>query len=382
MQTHISKFDLSKLTKKEKLYFSMMAAKGAVPLIKGRPGEAKTAIIKSIAKKVGWRTDESKPFEYGMQLIDIRLSQIDEVVVTGYPAANPDGVTYSFRIPDWAKRANEKPTIIVFEEYNRAKLEQRNAAMQIMCEREVGMNWKLNDDVYMVATGNLGEEDGTDVEEIEAAQKGRMATIRHSLTIPEWEEGYATEHVHSLVLSFLKTNPQWFYKYENDESDSYASARTWDYLSKFIITNFGKTEPNLKEISDAMLMVGKAYVGNTITPFIRYIEQMQNVSVKDIINRYDQVKQHVAGFTRPQITEYLTNLSTFDIEKWNDQQLGNVVQFLKDIEDDDEKINFMIKIVDKLDIVKCKKDPESYKNTKFITNEFASLKTRIKSHHS
>lgn len=357
--------NISKLTRIEKIYYMMMVARGAVPFVQGRPGEAKTAIVRSIASKLGY------------QFIDIRLSQIDEAVVTGLPLGDENGKSFSFRTPDWALRANEHPTIICFEEYNRAKLEQRNAAMQIMCEREVGMNHKFNDDVLMIATGNLGEEDGTDVEEIESAQRGRLATIRHTLTIEDWEEGYAKENVHPLILSFIKTNPQYFYKYEGDEAPAYASPRSWDYLSKFITRN------NLGdgELTDYMVTIGKSYVGSTIQPFIRYIEQLRQISVKDILTRYDEIREFAIKFTRPQISEYLINLQEMTIEKLKAAEVDNLIKFLGDIKDDDELASFFVKIVAQLDYAACKKDPNKMKNTRKIMNTFPDIKERIKGHH-
>jgi hypothetical protein len=364
----MSKVNTNNLTKLERVYWMMIQSKGAVPMLKGRPGEAKTAILRTIAKKLN------------LQYIDIRLSQVDEVVVTGFPAVNEDGKTFSFRTPDWATKANSQPTLICFEEYNRARLEQRNAAMQIMCEREVGMNLKLNDDVYMVATGNLGEEDGTDVEEIEAAQKGRLATIRHNLTIQDWEDGYAAENVHPLVLSFVKSNPQYFYKYEGDEVDSYASARTWDYLSMFIKTNFGDKNVNYSELVDVLMTVGKSYVGSSITPLIRYITQMQQVSVKDILKKYDDVRDVVKGFNRPQVSEYLLNLSEMSPEKMKEGEVDNLIKFLKDINDDDELVNYFMKIVAMLDYASCEKNKDAFKNTSRVVNTFPDIKERMKKH--
>jgi hypothetical protein len=363
-----STFDTSKLTKKELLYWRMMAAKGAVPFIKGRPGEAKTAIVKSIARKLG------------LQLIDIRLSQMDEIVVTGFPATNPDGHTFSFRTPDWAVRANEKPTIIVFEEYNRAKLEQRNAAMQIMCEREVGMNFKFNENVYMAATGNLGDADGTDVEEIESAQKGRLATINHTLTIDDWCEGYAEENVHPLILGFIKSNPQYFWAYKGDEEDSYASARTWDYLSMFIKENFGTKNVNYTELIDTLSLIGKSYVGSSNVPFMRYVKQMNQISAKDILNRYEEIADVITGFNRPQISEYLTQLAEHNIEKLKEKQVENLIKFLtviKEKQDDDEIASFFLKIVEQLDFVAVQEDPSKKKNTSKIVNSFVDIKERM-----
>jgi len=357
--------NLNKLSKTEKLWYQMMNAKGAVPFIKSRPGEAKTAIIRSIAKKLGY------------QLIDIRLSQIDEVVVTGFPTVDKDSNTYSFKAPDWAIKANQKPTIIVFEELNRARLEQRNAAMQIMCEREVGMNLKLNDDVLLIATGNLGEDDGTDVEEIESAQRGRLATIYHNLTIEDWEKEYAKANVHPLILNFIKTKPEYFYRYEGDDADNYASPRSWSYLSRFLTEN----EITKDQIIDTLMAVGKSYVGSSITPLIRYAEQMQQISAKNILDKYDEVREIAQKFSRPQISEYLANLGEYKIEKLGKKKIDNLIAFLKDIKDDDELVSFFVKLLKQLDYGACVEDPKKMAKTQKILNEFPEVKKRMKSYH-
>jgi len=336
------------LTKLENMYWMMIRANGAVPYIKGRPGEAKTAILRTIAKKLG------------LQYIDIRLSQVDEAVVTGFPATNPDGQTFSFRTPDWAVKANSQPTIICFEEYNRAKLEQRNAAMQIMCEKEVGMNFKFNENVYMVATGNLGEEDGTDVEEIEAAQRNRMATIKHTLTIKDWEIGYAKENVHPLVLGFINASPSYFYKAEPD-ADSFATPRSWDNLSKFIKSNFGTKREVTQTLVDTLTLCGKAYVGSSILPLLRYLETVKQISVQDILNSYDEVREVVQNFSRPQISEMIVNLQEIVINELTPEELENLISFMSDIKDDDEIIKFFKHIIQQTNIDEPTKNVNIFK---------------------
>ena len=368
--------DTSSLTKLELLYFKMMRARGAVPFVKGRPGEAKTAIIRSISKKLG------------LQYIDIRLSQIDEIVVTGYPHTSDDGKSFDFVTPAWALRANSTPSIICFEEYNRAKLEQRNAAMQIMAEREVGMNLKLNDNVLIIATGNLGEEDGTDVEEIESAQRGRLATIKHKLTIADWKEGYANENVHELILAFIDANPDAFYKYEREDvSDSYASARSWDYLSRYIISNYGTMatqNTNLPQLINDLRQIGKSYVGTTSNKFIKYIEQMSRISILDILNRFDEIKKMASAFSRPMVSEYLTQLADdkMDIEALSKAQVDNLNKFLKTVSDDDELVSFFRKIVEKIDFMAVKLNPSIMNNTKVIIDSFPKIKSRMKTRNT
>jgi len=102
-------------------------------------------------------------------------------------------------VPEWAIKANMKPTLIHFEELNRSTLQVRNAALQLLLEREIGAFFKFNDSVYMMSSGNLGEEDGTDVEEFDQALNNRLIHYTHDMPFPEWKKEFADENVHQLL---------------------------------------------------------------------------------------------------------------------------------------------------------------------------------------
>ncbi len=91
-------------------------------------------------------------------------------------------------VPEWAIKANMKPSIIHFEELNRSTLQVRNAALQLLLEREIGAFFKFNKNVFMLSSGNLGEEDGTDVEEFDQALNNRLIHYTHDMPFPEWKK--------------------------------------------------------------------------------------------------------------------------------------------------------------------------------------------------
>jgi len=158
---------MATLTPRERKYFMTMWPKSGVMYITSKPGIAKSAIAREIADKMG--------FKY----LDIRLSMVDETDVGLYPnisTVDNGGEMVKcldFVVPRWAIEANKQPTIIHFEELNRAQLPVRNAALQILLERCIGTEFKFNDTVLMMASGNLGDEDGTDVEEFDNALNNR-----------------------------------------------------------------------------------------------------------------------------------------------------------------------------------------------------------------
>ena len=173
---------MSSLTQREKSYFSIMWAKSGVLYITAKPGVAKSAIARSIATKMGFR------------YMDLRLSMVDETDVGLYPSVSDvDGVKcLDFVVPRWAIEANKQPTITHFEELNRASQQVRNAALQLLLERQIGINFKFNDNVLMMSSGNLGDEDGADVEEFDSALNNRLITTL----------------IHLLLMSGLKASPK------------------------------------------------------------------------------------------------------------------------------------------------------------------------------
>ena len=221
---------LQTLTPKERQYFSIMRAKSGVLKISAKPGVAKSAIARSIAKKMG--------FQYK----DIRLTMIDETDLGMYPDKseiefkNKKGEmekvkVLDFIVPKWAFESNLQPTIIHFEELNRANLHVRNAALRILLERQISDDFAFNDNVLMMCSGNLGEEDNTDVEEFDSALNNRLIHVNHKLSVPEWIDGFAREHVHPTIVSYIETNPEQIYKI-------YRAKCYWSRINLFKITKF------------------------------------------------------------------------------------------------------------------------------------------------
>lgn len=322
---------LQLLTAKERKYLSIMWAKYGVLYITSKPGVAKSAIGRSIAEKMGFR------------YLDMRLSMADESDFK-YPYledASYDGKTIKvsgYAVPRWAYEANSQPTIIHFEELNRAPQFVRNAALQILLEREIG-EFKFNGNVLMMASGNLGDEDGTDVEEFDAALNNRLIHIPHSLGVEEWLGDFAAENCHKLITSFIKAHPEQMYK-TSDNAKGYATPRSWTMLSKFITSNFGM-DASPRDFLPLLKEVASGYIGNSAMKFIQYCEDMLNISIQDVLNNYDGIKKDLEKYNRDKNSELIQALKEIDITKLTDKQLANTVKFLKNV-GDDEKTAYLL----------------------------------------
>jgi hypothetical protein len=325
------------LTEKEREYLAIMWPKYGVLNITSKPGVAKSAIGLSIANKLG------------MRYIDIRLSMVDETDVGLYPNVSEitvDGKSIKcldFVVPRWAIEANRQPTIIHFEELNRASQQVRNAALQILLERCIGMDFNFNENVLMMSSGNLGDEDGTDVEEFDAALNNRLIHIDHVLGVDEWLKNFAVDKCHRLIVSYIKTHPEQIYK-TSDNMKGYATPRSWTMLSKFITQNYGK-EASARDFLPLLRKVAHGYVGNSAHKFLQYCEDMLNISIQDVINNFDGVKKDLAKYNRDKNSELIQSLKEIDISTLNEKQLGNIVKFLNGV-GDDEKTAYLLWILD------------------------------------
>lgn len=368
--TKVNKFPegFESLSDREKRYFKMMNAKSGVLYIQSPPGYAKSAIMRSIAYKMGF------------QYFDIRLSMVDETDVGLFPTIGEEIIDdvnqkmLTHVAPKWAYMANKRPTIIHFEELNRSTLAVRNAALQMLLEREIGAFFKFNENVMMCSSGNLGEEDGTDVEEFDQALNNRLIHIEHQMPYPEWVENYASDNVCPVIVQFLKTHTEHYYKKpdeKNQKNKAYATPRSWTFLSDYIFSNFGelvtrmdsngniiknkdgsdklfKKFPNVRTWISDIKEIGHGYVGASNARFFRYCEDTLKITLDDVLDRFDDIEDDIKNFNRDKKSELLANMkerkiSQLKINKPN--QVENLIRFLGTISDD-EIVGYLLHVLD------------------------------------
>jgi hypothetical protein len=333
---------LTNLTDREQLYFRVMWAKYGVLYITAKPGVAKSAIARSIATKMGFR------------YLDLRLSMVDETDVGLFPSiGETDGVKcLEHVVPKWALEANKQPTIIHFEELNRASQAVRNAALQILLEREIGIDFTFNDNVLLMASGNLGDEDGTDVEEFDSALNNRLIHYKHVLTTKEWLENFAEKNVHHTIVSYIKAHPEQLYKIA-DNAQAYATPRSWTMLSEFITKNYGK-DADPRVFLPILKVVAASYVGNSAMKYVQYCEDMLNINIMDVLNDFDRVKDDLKKYNRDKNSELIQSLKELDLNKLSDKQVANSAKFLKTVGDDELTAYLLFILDNNLDVSKPK----------------------------
>lgn len=352
------------LSNREKKYYKMMNGKSGVLYISSAPGYAKSAIMRSIANKMGY------------QYFDIRLSMVDETDVGLFPTIDEEMIGDSKQrmlchvAPRWAYMSNTAPTIIHFEELNRSTLAVRNAALQMLLEREIGTFFKFNSNVMMCASGNLGEEDGTDVEEFDQALNNRLIHIEHTLPYPEWVEQYAKVNVCPVIVQFLKSYTEHYYKKpeeKNQKHKAYATPRSWTFLSDYIFENYGEWEkltdingkeiledgepkmvkkfPGIRSWVNDIKEIGHGYVGASFARFIRYCEDTLKITLDDVLDNFDEREDDIKTFNRDKKSELLTNMKERKISQLKPKQIENLIKFIGTVSYD-EVVGYLLHVID------------------------------------
>ena len=74
---------------------------------------------------------------------------------------------------------------------------------------------------------------------------------------------------------------------------------------------------------------------------------MVNITIRDIIDRYDKVERELDKYNRDKNSELIQSLKEVDIKTLTDKQIDNVVKFLKRVSDD-ELTAYLLYILDNL----------------------------------
>ena len=277
-------------------------AAGLVPFIQSSPAMGKSAIVASIAE------------EYGLELLDVRLSTAAPEDLSGLPRFNDETGTASF-VPfdmfpteDVALPAGKQGWILFLDEFNSAQKSVQAAAYKLVLDRKVGLK-KLHEAVVIVAAGNLAT-DRAIVNPISTAMQSRLVHLEMTLDPDEFLEDVALAHKWDpRIIAFLSYKPQLLHDFRPDHNDkTFCSPRTWEFMNKLIDGQEIRDE-------DAALYAGVITSGVAVD-FIAFTKVYANLlKIEDIVARPEGVNLPADAATRwATITHLVTKVNddTFD----------------------------------------------------------------------
>jgi hypothetical protein len=337
------------------VYEDFIKVNKGVLYIMGVPGEGKTAIPEFIARRNGW---DSNVIAAGLfdssEMQGIPRTKLVKKIING--VEQEIEVSY-FAPPEWLINAIDNAnrgikTLLIFDELNRGKPDVQNTILRMFNERMVG-SWKVPEEVYFVATGNLGEEDGCNVEDFDTAMIGRLIPIRHNLTIEEWIQNFAKDNVNSYFVDWINaTKITNNYKETNgagDKNEFTTSIRP--YLCYRSITTLsyhaGCVEnKDLSSIIEKVQMKASYIIGvSAKKSLLEYLQSLKMINLDMIINNFDCISDELKKIKRDKQSELVAALMKQKISDFSGKQIDNVISFLKLIHKD-ELVSLFTQIID------------------------------------
>ena len=318
--------NVPKLSLREKQLWNVIRTRSGVLMAYGIPGISKSATFRSIADKMG------------LNYVDLRTSTMDETDLGAFPSVSTvNGMkVVNQTVPAWAVKANSKPTLIHFEELNRCSANVRNAALGILLERVIGADFKFNNDVYMVASGNPTCDHDMDIETFGYALRNRMIPVQFNLTLKQWIAEFAEENVSPEVIGFLNQKPDYFGNtqaqldkfIDENPMTQYPSPRSWTFLSDYV--NAFDEKERKSALTDITML--KSFVGDVpATAFVNYVNETFKVNVEDVLAGKADFKVLDNMTVQRITTEFQDSKVLHDLKK---KEIDNWVKFIAVMNDE------------------------------------------------
>lgn len=196
-----------------------------VPMLVGSPGIGKSMINYQIAS------------EYGLKVIDMRLSQCDQTDLLGFPTITGDRASYkpmdTFPIEGDKVPEGYNGWLLFLDEMNAAPPSVQAAAYKLVLDRMVGIH-HLHKNVAIVCAGNL-ETDNAIVQPMSTALQSRLVHLELVVDAKEWTNWAAENGIHHQITSYINFKPGNLYTFTPDHTDkTYACPRTWEFAHRIL----------------------------------------------------------------------------------------------------------------------------------------------------
>ena len=256
---------------------------GLVPFLHSSPGCGKSSIIKQVAK------------DFNLKLIDLRLSTIDSVDLSGMPMIDPESKQVDWKpfdvfplknapLPLDSKGNKYSGWLLFLDEFNSASEAVIAAAYNVVLDHRIGI-YDLHPNCFIACAGNR-EEDRAITTNIGSAMTSRLVHLTLNPTVDEWIENVALkQHYDYRIPAFLSLNPNAFMDFDPKKpTDTYCCPRTWEFVNRELEW-FKKNDPKLKDLSKKIpLLVGTLNAGVALE-FIQFCKVIDKLpKFNDIVS--------------------------------------------------------------------------------------------------
>lgn len=201
-------------------------------MLHGSPGVGKSDIVRQIAK------------QRGIELIDLRLSQLDPVDLRGVPSVDTKKHITSWNTPSFLP--TDGKGILFLDEINSAAQATQAAAYQLVLDRKLG-DYVMPPGWVIIAAGNRST-DRAIVNQMSTALRNRFTHLNYEVNNDDWCDWALRNDIAVEVLGFIRFRPMLLNEFEQrneskeeqervrrlKDAQAFATPRSWEFLSKVV----------------------------------------------------------------------------------------------------------------------------------------------------
>lgn len=241
--------------------------------IEGNPGIAKTSVVKQICEELdthNYIRVNVGELELG-DLVGMPCTQykvckeseclwigdklLNDYILQGYHATGESRMSYAK--PEWLVGKEDKPVVLVLDDYNRGMGILMNACMRITDEQEY-VSWSLPKGSSVILTSNPEDsEEAFNISTLDSAQKTRFLTIKMKPSVNDWAVDYAEKvGLPSPFINFMLKHPEVIEGSSTDENGNTIKKGNLRIWSKFFHAISGLSN-NLSENWGTVFLLGQ-----------------------------------------------------------------------------------------------------------------------------
>lgn len=201
-------------------------------MLHGSPGVGKSDVVRQVAK------------QRGIELIDLRLSQLDPVDLRGVPSVDTKKHITSWNTPNFLP--TDGKGILFLDEINSAAQATQAAAYQLVLDRKLG-DYMVPPGWAIIAAGNRST-DRAIVNQMSTALKNRFTHLNYEVSNDDWCDWALRNNIAVEVLGFIRFRPMLLNEFEQrneskeekervqrmKDAQAFATPRSWEFLSKIV----------------------------------------------------------------------------------------------------------------------------------------------------
>lgn len=228
--------------------------------IHGSPGIGKSYIVADVAKK------------HNLELVDVRLSQMDPVDLRGVPSIKGDQTVWM--PPVFFPKDKDSKGILFLDELNSAPPSVQAAIYQLVLNRKMG-EYELPKEWRIICAGNRISDRGV-VFRLPTPLANRMVHLHVQARFDDFKLFAIKAAIHSFVIGFLSFRPDLLSTdpvVEDDANPAFATPRSYHMLSNIL-----KKSKDINKIIPIIYGTIGYSAGLEFTSYVKVYEKLPNVA--------------------------------------------------------------------------------------------------------